>query len=72
MGNERGPKNNIRIDLPLVAGGSGDEPFVSRSAMRRKEMLHAELNATIQAIRSVDSISTPTGSGRGFRNVIKR
>ncbi len=58
--------------LPPIAGGSGEGPVVSKSALKRKAIRGAELDATIQAIRGVDSISDRPGSGRAFRRIIRR
>ncbi len=72
MGKDREPILNRGVDLPKMADGSGDEPFVSKSAMRRKVSRHAQLHHTLQVIRNFDPSDLPHGEGRGFRNIDKK
>ncbi|MEK7581345.1 MAG: hypothetical protein AAB512_03605 [Patescibacteria group bacterium] len=64
-----GQKASREVIAPVV-GGSGDEPRVSKSTMRRKVIKHEELHKTIVAIREFDaSGSLPLGRSRSFRSI---
>lgn len=65
---ERQIVRGVQGDQPRsMAGASGDEHGLSKTAVRRFERNHRELHETVQQVRGLDFSELPLGMSRNFR-----